>query len=671
MHVHAVACCLLWTSTKASSTLVLLIFKVILTIQLFPIYFSLFQHTESINATSQISHPVHPTTGLGRVPDSVFELKISHLQEEMILLQKQCIYYQQKNTQFRKEVTHYQQEISHSQQQNTHLQQENTHLQQESIRLQQSSIQLQQSNTLLQKENTQLKPEKARFQQMNTWFKHENTLLQQKNAQLQQKNTRLKPKNIPLQQENAQLQQENTRLQQENTWLQQENTQLKPENTRLQQENARLQQENTQLKPINTRLQQKNTWLQQENNQLKPAKTRLQQEKAQLQQENNRLKLAKTQLQQENAQLQQENTRLKPVNAQLQQENAQLQQENTQLKPVNTRLQQENTQLQQENTWLKPVNTQLQQENTQLRQEKTRLQQKNTNLQETVGRIQLLNTELQSKLDNQPKLGSDADISFWVVSHDEVKFTDRVLGEGGWGKVVVGSFRGQDVAVKQLHSLICSSDYFKDLFRREISIMAKVRHPNLLLFVAAVLDSPSKTPNIITELLDTNLRQAYHNGQLASNPVRLCILRDVSAALNYLHLQQNPIVHRDVSSANVLLQALPKRMWKGKLSDFGSANLLQFATTPGPGTAIYTAPEVFKGEQTPKMDVYSYGKLLCEVLTNRLPDPYAFPSMVQSMAENWPLMHQLISSCVEQDPTKRPPMSYIVDHLNQFTKRAK
>ena len=330
-------------------------------------------------------------------------------------------------------------------------------------------------------------------------------------------------------------------------------------------------------------------------------------------------------------------------------------------------LHQQITLLQQDNYHLQQEVASLHQENARLKQQ---LQLQVTHLQQDKTRLQEEARQLQSRLDQQPKLGSDTDISFWVVSHNEVRPTGKVLGEGGWGRVVVGSFRGQDVAMKQLHSIISSSDYYRDLLRREISLMAKVRHPNLLLFIAAVLDSPSNTPIIITELMDTNLRQAYHNAQLTNNGVKLSILRDVSAALNYLHLQSNPIIHRDVSSANVLLLALPNNKWRGKLSDFGSANLVQHASTPGPGAAMYTAPEVFKGEQqTTKMDVFSFGKLLCEVLSNRLPDPGAFPSMLQSMAKDWPLMHQLISSCVQQDPNKRPAMSYIVDQLNHFTKR--
>ena len=380
-----------------------------------------------------------------------------------------------------------------------------------------------------------------------------------------------------------------------------------------------------------------------------------------IQQDNGRLQQEVTSLQQTNARLkenhQQEVTHLRQDIAHLQQDSGRLQQDSSRLKQnhklVVTHFRQEITQLQQDNASLQQGNAQLQQDH-----------------QQEVTHLQHATRQLQSRLDQQPKLGSDTDITFWVVSHNEVRPTGQVLGEGGWGRVVVGSFRGQDVAMKQLHSIISSSDYYRDLLRREISLMAKVRHPNLLLFMAAVLDSPSNTPIIITELMDTNLRQAYHNRRLTNNGVRLSILRDVSPALNYLHLQPNPIIHRDVSSANVLLLALPNNKWRGKLSDFGSANLVQHASTPGPGAVMYTAPEVFRGEQqSTKMDTFSFGKLLCEVFTNRLPDPGAFPSMLQSMAKDWPLMHQLISSCVQQDPNKRPAMSYIVGQLNLFTKQ--
>ena len=308
-----------------------------------------------------------------------------------------------------------------------------------------------------------------------------------------------------------------------------------------------------------------------------------------------------------------------------------------------------------------------------LQEDNNHLQQNNARLQDEkdaeISRLQREVTQLKFSVEKQPKLGDDSDISFWLVSHGEVHFTGQVLGRGNYGSVAVGSFRGQSVAVKELHSSI-RSPYYDKLLRREISLMAKIRHPNLLLFIAAVLDKPGHSdPIIITELLDTDLRSAYQDGKLANNRVRLFVLRDVAAALNYLHLQREPIVHRDVSSANVLLQALPDNKWRGKLSDFGSANIVQYASTAGPGNRQYTAPEVLRGEkQSTKMDVYSYGMLFCEIFTNQFPDPEAFPSMLDSMGRSWPLIHRIVSSCIEHDPIKRPTMNSIVDQLNTFFK---
>ena len=103
--------------------------------------------------------------------------------------------------------------------------------------------------------------------------------------------------------------------------------------------------------------------------------------------------------------------------------------------------------------------------------------------------------------------------------------------------------------------------------------MSHVHHPNLVLFIAAVLDDP-RGPMIITELLDTTLRKAYEDN-LLSPDLYLCmdIFRDVASALCYLHGLEEPIIHRDVSSANVLLKAVAKGEWKAKLSDFGSMSI--------------------------------------------------------------------------------------------------
>ena len=198
--------------------------------------------------------------------------------------------------------------------------------------------------------------------------------------------------------------------------------------------------------------------------------------------------------------------------------------------------------------------------------------------------------------------------AFWEVPRGDVILNmQRILGTGGWGYVVEGRFRGQTVAVKCLHDLI-REPAFTAVIRREIDIMTQLRHPNLVLLIAAVIDE--EAPLIITELLDLSLRRAYERNRLDTGELcKLSIFRDVASALNYLHLHHHgPIIHRDVSSANVLLESRPRGQWRAKLSDFGSAKLAREATTTGPGAAVYSAPEVRRDtgiRQTPKVSTCS------------------------------------------------------------------
>ena len=91
---------------------------------------------------------------------------------------------------------------------------------------------------------------------------------------------------------------------------------------------------------------------------------------------------------------------------------------------------------------------------------------------------------------------------FWVVNREEIQLTDQELGRGGWAVVRVAKFRGLRVAAKCLHNLIVS-DYNRHLFVREMSIAARVRHPNLVQFIGAMMEGE---PIILTELMATSLR---------------------------------------------------------------------------------------------------------------------------------------------------------------------
>ena len=260
----------------------------------------------------------------------------------------------------------------------------------------------------------------------------------------------------------------------------------------------------------------------------------------------------------------------------------------------------------------------------------------------------------------------------WKVSQSDVTVTEQELGRGGWGIINVGVL---NVAVKQLYKVVMSERNLA-LMQREINIMSKLRHPNLLLFIGAVLDHPSRNPLIITEIMDTSLRQAYEQGQLTDRSTKLSVLRDTAAGLNYLHCHPDEIIHRDVSSTNVLLESRGPNKWRAKLSDFGSANIAHKAVTQAVGATVYCAPEAVGTimireikPQTTKMDVFSYGVLMCEVMTSSFPDPLKFSTMLERVTGSSPPIGQLIQSCISEKPQDRPTMTAVMQELNkQLTK---
>ena len=247
---------------------------------------------------------------------------------------------------------------------------------------------------------------------------------------------------------------------------------------------------------------------------------------------------------------------------------------------------------------------------------------------------------------------------FWVVNREEIQLTDQELGRGGWAVVRVAKFRGLRVAAKCLHTLIVS-DYNRQLFVREMSIAARVRHPNLVQFIGAMMEGE---PIILTELMATSLRAVLERRPF--NPAQTTsISLDVARALNYLHLMHpDPIIHRDISSANVLLEPGPNNSWRAKVSDYGSANFLQQLRTAGPGNPTYAAPEAdIPSQQSPKMDVYSYGVLLLEMCSRRFPNPEECEALLQRVQQ--PAMVALIQQCMEREPMRRPTMSDIIRQL--------
>ena len=248
----------------------------------------------------------------------------------------------------------------------------------------------------------------------------------------------------------------------------------------------------------------------------------------------------------------------------------------------------------------------------------------------------------------------------WVVGKEEVTMTQEVLGDGSYGKVKVAIFRGLRVAAKSLHGIIIS-DYTRNIFSREMDIASRIRHPNLVQFIGATRVG---TPIILTEIMTTSLYKELQKKAL-TQPQILGISRDIALALNYLHLwKPNPIIHRDVSSPNVLLEPSVGDSFKAKVADYGAANLQQQAKTDMPGNPAYAAPESrYPDDHTPAMDVYSYSVLLMEMILHCPPAMTVIEREQQANGVSWSPMSSLIQRCLNRDHQRRPTMTQILNQL--------
>ena len=250
----------------------------------------------------------------------------------------------------------------------------------------------------------------------------------------------------------------------------------------------------------------------------------------------------------------------------------------------------------------------------------------------------------------------------WAISRDEVILSNNILGTGGWGYVTEATYRGRTVAAKCLHEAIVSP-HNQELFAKEMKISARCRQRNLVEFIGAVPDHPVI---IVTELMDCTLRTALVDSRATPNHIHPISI-DVAKGLLYLHsIQPHPLIHRNVSAPNVLLKAAGNS-WIAKLSDLGSAQFANLAQILAPGCFLYGAPEVQQREtayqQTVKIDVYSFGVLLIEMLTREMPIG-SIEALVTSVQSRWHHFVPLITSCTTTDPNQRPSMRQVIDQLD-------
>ena len=340
-------------------------------------------------------------------------------------------------------------------------------------------------------------------------------------------------------------------------------------------------------------------------------------------------KLTEMPRQQENLQRQLQEMQQRQENSQRQLREMQQRVENSQRQLTETQRQRENLLRQLQEMQQREENSQRQLREIQRREENS--QRRLTEMQRQEENLQRQLREMQQRLENSQQQvstlgrhlrGKDREVNElelslslaqqtineqrrqetcdWVISRDEIQMTNKCLGRGGWGSVKEGTYCGCTVAVKQIHDLILSP-HNRLLFEREMNIASACRHPCLLQFIGATNDEG--TPLFVTELMEMSLRALLAQQQLSETEITVVSL-DVARALNYLHQKKpHPIIHRDVSSANVLLWRQGDQ-WRGKVSDYGTANFMQQTMTVAPGAMIYSSPEALTPNQTVKVGYY-------------------------------------------------------------------
>ena len=204
---------------------------------------------------------------------------------------------------------------------------------------------------------------------------------------------------------------------------------------------------------------------------------------------------------------------------------------------------------------------------------------------------------------------------------------DKPLGTGSYGCVCRARLDQLICAAKVLHPVLFNMQEPDtrrrlEMFRSECELLSRLRHPNIIQYIGTAPDPESNLPVLFMELLDYNLTHFLEDHLTGPLSYHLLInfSHDIASAVAYLH--SNTIIHRDLSSNNVLLLAGVR----AKVTDLGMSKLTDHrasAQTLCPGSAVYMPPEAMSepAEYGPKLDIFSIGVLFIQMMTRSFPSP--------------------------------------------------
>jgi len=273
------------------------------------------------------------------------------------------------------------------------------------------------------------------------------------------------------------------------------------------------------------------------------------------------------------------------------------------------------------------------------------------------------------------------------------------LGRGAYGVVYKVEYKGKFYAAKEIHSILVEADSMSggnvvlELFRRECEHCGTLHHENIVEFLGICYPTiQAKIPVLVMELMDESLTVFIERNppMKVTFSTRISILLDIAQGLSYLHSQQPPVVHRDLSPNNILLKGStkPGAVLVAKIGDLGVAKLIKIdnkeTLTKVPGNGDFMPPEATAERPIygAPLDVFSFGGIMLFVATHEWPTPtsnalmnsisgqlIAFTEIerrqkyLDKMAGKMEALKPLVESCLCYDPSKRPSMEDIPAHL--------
>ena len=280
--------------------------------------------------------------------------------------------------------------------------------------------------------------------------------------------------------------------------------------------------------------------------------------------------------------------------------------------------------------------------------------------------------------------------------------TGTIIGSGSYGSVEEVAIPGAVCAAKKIH------DFFQDPrqmpregiekaaseFVRECQLMSTLRHPHIVQFLGVCFLPGSRMPALVMEKLATSLHDILDpEPEPPTKPfipvsLKRSILHNVARRLSFLHSHSPPIIHRDLSAKNVLLN----EGMVAKLADLGMARIvprLRVSTmTKAPGASIYMPPEALedKSRYDVTIDIFSLGVLAIFTLSQMFPDPLA-PTYIdvnrrivgrtelerrgnymqevrKQLREGHPLV-QMIQQCLNNIIEERPTIQQVMGWLEE------